>query len=263
MNPVPPPPFARGSSRFSLDGQVAVVTGGRRGLGRAMAGGLAEAGADVAVIAASAGPGDVEADVRAHGRRFCYLQADLCVADQRRGLIDRVAECLGRVDILVNNAGLQRRGAAIDYGQDAWHADLELLLSAVLDLSQQAARVMIRQGRGKIVQIASISSFQGARQIVGYATAKHGLVGLTKCLANEWAGQGINVNAIAPGIFQTEMADHVTSDPRKTAELLGRVPSGRFGAPDDLIGPVVFLASEASRHVHGAVLLVDGGWMGR
>jgi 2-dehydro-3-deoxy-D-gluconate 5-dehydrogenase len=248
---------------FSLRDRVAVVTGGRRGLGRAMARGLARAGANVAVIAASAKAGEVDAEVRAEGRELHYIQADLTVAAQRAGLIDRVVARFGKVDILVNNAGVQRRAAALDYPPEAWRDDMELLLTAVLDLSQQAARVMLPRRYGKIVQIASISSFQGARQIIGYATAKHGLIGLTKCLANEWAGQGINVNAIAPGIFETEMAAHVTADEKKTAEMLGRVPAGRFGTPDDIVGPLLFLASEASRHVHGAILLVDGGWMGR
>lgn len=248
---------------FELSGRVALVTGGRRGLGRAMALGLADAGADVAVVATAPEAAALEGEILSRGVRFLYLPADLRDRSQRSGLVDRVAEHFGRVDVLVNNAGLQQRGQAIDYPAAAWDADLELLLTAVLDLSQQAARVMIPQGAGKIVQIASISSFQGARQIIGYATAKHGLVGLTKCLANEWASLGINVNAIAPGIFETDMAAGVLADPVKSAELRGRVPAGRFGQPEDIVGPLLFLASDASRHVHGHVLLVDGGWMGR
>ncbi|MDQ7824271.1 MAG: SDR family oxidoreductase [Candidatus Eremiobacteraeota bacterium] len=248
---------------FSVSGKVALITGGRRGLGKAMALGLARAGALVAVAARSDNPGDLEREIGDAGGRLFYLPADLLKPDERMGLVDRVAAHYGRLDILVNNAGLQHRAPALDYPLAQWHDDFELMLTAVLDLSQQAAKVMIPRGGGKIIHIASISSFQGARQIVGYAAAKHALVGLTKCLANEWASSHINVNAIAPGLFVTEMASHVSSDPKKSAELLGRIPSGRFGEPEDMIGPVIFLASDASRHVHGHVLLVDGGWMGR
>lgn len=251
------------NNMFDLAGQVALVTGGRRGLGRAMVLGLADAGANIAVIAASPEAADIQREVADRGVGFHYIQADLTKRSERAGLVDRVVDCFGRLDILVNNAGAQQRAPAIDYAADTWDADIELLLTAVLDLSQQAARRMIPQQGGKIVQIASISSFQGARNIIGYATAKHGIVGLTKCLANEWAGLGINVNAIAPGIFETEMAAQVLADPIKTQELKSRVPAGRFGAPEDIVGPLLFLASSASRHVHGHVLLVDGGWMGR
>lgn len=248
---------------FDVSGRTALITGGRRGLGRAMALGLADAGANVAVVALNQEANDLAKEVLARGVQFHYFQADLTDRAQRAGLIHRVEKVAGQIDILVNNAGLQQRAPAIDYQPVAWDSDFELLLTAVLDLSQQAAHQMIARGYGKIIQMASISSFQGARQIVGYATAKHGIVGLTKCLANEWAALGINVNAIAPGIFETEMAAHVVADQAKSAELKGRIPAGRFGNPDDIVGPLLFLASNASRHVHGHVLLVDGGWMGR
>jgi 2-deoxy-D-gluconate 3-dehydrogenase len=192
-----------------------------------------------------------------------YLQANLAQRAQRADLVNRVLAQYGRLDILVNNAGFQQRAPVVGYPLDKWDLDLELMLTAVLDLSQQAAIAMAAQGGGKIIQIASISSFQGARQIVGYVTAKHALVGLTKCLANELASKNINVNAIAPGIFATDMAADVLADPVKSAELQGRIPAGRFGEPEDIVGPLLFLASQASRHVHGHVLLVDGGWMGR
>jgi 2-dehydro-3-deoxy-D-gluconate 5-dehydrogenase len=232
-------------------------------LGRAMALGLAEAGAKLAVVARSREADDLRRDVAALGSELLYLQADLLHKEQRAGLVDRVLQHYGELHILVNNAGVQRRAPAVSYELAEWEEDLGLLLTAIFDLSQQAARHMIGAGGGKIIHIASISSFQGARQIVGYATAKHGLVGLTKCLANEWAGLDINVNAIAPGLFETDMSGHVMADPVKKAELLGRIPSGRFGKPEDLVGPLLFLASDASRHVHGHVLVVDGGWMGR
>lgn len=251
------------SALFDISGQVALVTGGRRGLGRAMALGMADAGARVAVVAASPEASELQGELAGRGVDFLYIQADLTRRNEREGLVNQVVEHFGRLDILVNSAGLQQKGPAVDYATDAWDVDIELLLTAVLDLSQQAARHMILQGHGKIVQIASISSFQGARNIIGYSTAKHGLVGLTKCLANEWAALGINVNAIAPGIFETDMAAQTLADPIKAAELKGRVPAGCFGAPEDIVGPLLFLVSNASRHVHGHVLLVDGGWMGR
>ncbi len=248
---------------FDVSGKVALVTGGRRGLGKAMTLGLVQAGAQVAVVAKCTTADELEREIARLGGKCFYISADLSQPAERVGLVDQVIAHYGRLDILVNNAGIQVRAPAVDYALEQWHQDFEILLTAVLDLSQQAARVMLKQGGGKIIHIASISSFQGARQIIGYATAKHGLVGLTKCMANEWASQNINVNAIAPGLFETDMAAHVTTDPVKSAELRGRIPAGRFGKPEDLIGPLLFLASDASRHVHGHVLLVDGGWMGR
>ncbi len=248
---------------FDVRGKVAMVTGGRRGLGRAMALGLAEAGARVAVVARSPDPGDLSAEMDCRGAEWLYLCCDLTDRASRVGLVDRVVECFGAIDVLVNNAGIQRKAPAATYSLSQWDEDLELLLTAALDLSQQAFPRMAARGWGRVIHIASISSFQGAREIIGYATAKHGIVGLTKCMANEWAPHGINVNAIAPGLFETDMASAVTADPVRSAELKGRIPSGRFGKPEDLVGPLLFLASEASRHVHGTVLLVDGGWMGR
>lgn len=232
-------------------------------MGRGMALGLAEAGARLAVVAKSPEADELGRQITAVGAEFFYISADLSKPAAREGLIQRVVDRYGRLDILINNAAIYHREAALTYPIEQWNLDLEILLTAVLDLAQQAGRVMLAQGGGKIINIASVSSFQGSRQIIGYATAKHGLVGLTKCLANEWAGRNVHVNAIAPGLFETEMVSHIMNDPARTAEMLGRIPSGRFGKPEDLVGPVLFLASEASRHVHGHVLLVDGGWMGR
>jgi 2-dehydro-3-deoxy-D-gluconate 5-dehydrogenase len=225
--------------------------------------GLATAGARVAVAAKSEDAGDLARLFSESGFELFYIPADLSDPAQRACLVAKVTEHYGKLDILVNNAGHQHRAPILEYGAEQWGHDLEVMLTAVFDLSQQAARVMKVQGGGKIIQIASISSFQGARGIVGYSTAKHGLVGLTKCLANELAGLGINVNAIAPGLFETEMAVHVLTNIDQSRELKGRIPAGRFGKPDDVVGPLIFLASDASRHVHGHVLLVDGGWMGR
>jgi 2-deoxy-D-gluconate 3-dehydrogenase len=248
---------------FDVKNQVALVTGGRRGLGRAMALALMEAGARVAVVARSADSGDLEARAADLGIPFLYLARDLAARAQREDVIGAVVDHFGQLDILVNNAGLQQRAPLLDYAPAQWDADLALMLTAVFELAQQAGRHMVPRRRGKIVNIASISSFQGARGIVGYATAKHGLIGLTKCLANELAPHGVNVNGIAPGLFETDMAAHVMADDAKTRELKGRIPAGEFGKPEDLIGPLLFLVSGASRHVHGHTLLVDGGWMGR
>jgi 2-deoxy-D-gluconate 3-dehydrogenase len=225
--------------------------------------GLARAGAHIAVIATHPEASELQRAVESLGRRFRYFSADLRHERERHGLVARVADHFGRLDILVNNAGVQIKQPAMDYSLEAWDRDIALMLTAVLDLSQQAAKIMAAQKEGKIIHIASISSFQGARQIIGYAAAKHGLVGLTKCMANEWAALGINVNAIAPGIFETDMASDVVTNATKSAELRGRIPAGRFGRPDDIVGPLIFLSSNASCHVHGHVLLVDGGWMGR
>jgi len=248
---------------FDVAGRVALITGGRRGLGKAMALGLARAGASVAVVASSEHAEELAEEFRQLNAPLLYIQTNLLDRKQRAGLVERVIAHFGRLDILVNNAGLQHKAPAETYPPQMWDADFELMLTAILDLSQQAATPMIAQGSGKIIHLASISSFQGARQIIGYATAKHGLIGMTKCMANEWAASGINVNAIAPGIFATDMAAGVLADPVRSAEIRGRVPSGRFGAPEDIVGPLLFLASDASRHVHGHTLLVDGGWMGR
>ncbi|MGC4117472.1 MAG: SDR family oxidoreductase [Myxococcales bacterium] len=245
---------------FGVEGKVALVTGGRRGLGKAMSLALARAGASVVTVAKSADAPTVDSSL---AQRMDYLQADLLDRQGRAGLIDQVVQRFGRIDILVNNAGLQEKAPIAEYPQRQWDDDLELMLTAVFDLSRRAAETMAKQGGGKIVHIASVSSFQAARNIVGYTTAKHGLVGLTKAMANEWAPLNINVNAIAPGVFETDMAKGFLEDPKRAAEMKGRIPAGRFGRPEDLVGPLLFLVSEASRHVHGHVLLVDGGWMGR
>lgn len=248
---------------MSLTDKTAIVTGGRRGLGKAMALGLAEAGANIAVIARSGEPGDVGDQIIKKGRKFLYIQADLSVRNERDGIVDKVAEHFGQIDILINNAGIQQRNPLLEYNVEQWDMDISILLTAVFELSRQAAKIMIREGAGKIINMASISSFQGARQIIGYATAKHGIIGLTKCLANELAPYNINVNAIAPGLFETEMAEHVFKNREQSEIIRSRIPAARFGQPEDIVGPVLFLASNMSRHVHGHTLLVDGGWMGR
>lgn len=248
---------------FDFSGKVVAVTGGRRGIGRSLVQAFADCGASVAVVAGSVDDGGLRDELAHLPTDYRYYQVDLLDREKRTGLMERIVTDFGRIDILVNNAGCQSAASVFDYGLEQWDRDLELMLTSVFDLSVQAARFMRDHDGGKIVNIASISSFQGARNIVGYATAKHGLVGLTKCLANEMAALGINVNAVAPGIVDTDMAAAVFKDPVKAKELSGRVPAGRFATTDDVVPAVMFLASAESRFIHGHVLLVDGGWMGR
>lgn len=248
---------------FDFSGKVVAVTGGRRGIGRALVQSFAKYGASVAVIAKNEDDGGVLATLGSNAGKSRYYALDILDREKRGGLVNRIVSDFGKVDILINNAGFQTCASVFDYGLEQWDRDMELMLTALFDLSVQAARFMRNNGGGKIINMASISSFQGARNIVGYSTAKHGLVGLTKCLANELAAYEINVNAVAPGIVDTDMASGVFSDPVKCKELSGRVPAGRFATTDDIVPPVLFLASEESRFIHGHVLVVDGGWMGR
>jgi 2-deoxy-D-gluconate 3-dehydrogenase len=177
--------------------------------------------------------------------------------------VDRVVERFGRLDILVNCAGIQHRQPSTEFSLDKWDQIISLMLTAVFELSQQAARVMLRQGGGKIINIASVASFQGGWTVPAYTAAKSGVAGLTKAMANEWAAKNINVNAIAPGYFDTEMCKPIINDPVREPRIRERIPAGRWGTGEDLVGPLIFLASDASRYVHGHILLVDGGWMGR
>jgi 2-deoxy-D-gluconate 3-dehydrogenase len=248
---------------FDFSGQVVVVTGGRRGIGQALALAYYRAGAHVAIIAKSEDDGGLDELFSSSEQRCRYYSVDIAIREARNALVQSIVDDFGSVDILINNAGFQFPASIFDYGLTQWDHDVELMLTAVFDLSVQAARHMKDSGGGKIVNIASISSFQGAKNIVGYSTAKHGLVGLTKCLANELAGHGINVNAVAPGIVDTDMAAPVFNNKARLSELASRVPAGRFATTDDIVPPVLFLTSEASKFIHGHVLIVDGGWMGR
>ena len=248
---------------FDVSGKVALVTGGLRGLGLAMTQGLAGAGVRIAVAAASKDHRELKQSIAILGGELAYFQTDLSDRQARRGLINKVVRRFGRLDILVNCAGIQHREPALEFDQVKWDSIISLMLTAVFELSQQAARVMKNQGGGKIINIASLASFHGGWTVPAYAAAKHGIVGLTKALANEWASLNINVNAIAPGYFKTDMCAALVSDPVREPKILERIPAGRCGEPADLIGPLLFLSSEASRYVHGHVLLVDGGWMTR
>ena len=250
-------------SLFDLSGRVALVTGGRRGLGLAMSEGLVAAGAKLACIGSSPDCAELHSRVEACGGEFAYLQADLADRSQRNGLVAKVVERFGRLDILVNCAGIQYRQPAMEFDLTRWDEIISLMLTGVFELSQQAAKVMERQGGGKIINIASVCSFQGGLTIPAYTAAKHGIAGLTKALANEWAAKNIHVNAIAPGYFDTEMCEAIVNDPIREPKIRDRIPAGRWGKPEDLVGPLLFLASDASNYVDGHALVVDGGWMGR
>jgi 2-deoxy-D-gluconate 3-dehydrogenase len=248
---------------FDITGRVAMVTGARRGLGLALATGLAQAGAKLVAVGTQADCKELRRNVEQAAGELLYLQADLADRRQRAGLVDKAVKKYGRLDILVNCAGIQHRQPAMEFDLDAWDRVVSLMLTGVFELSQQAARVMAAQGGGKIIQIASVASFQGGWTVPAYAAAKHGVAGLTKALANEWAAKNIHVNAIAPGYFDTDMCEAIKNDPVREPKIRERIPAGRWGKPEDLVGPLLFLASDASNYVDGHVLLVDGGWMGR
>ncbi len=249
---------------FRLDGKVALGTGVGRGLGQAMALGLAEAGADIAGLYHTRYE-ETQALIEALGRRFLPLPCDLREASvtQLNAVVDRVVGEMGGLDILVNNAGIIRRAPALEIGEQDWDDVIRVNLKALFFLAQAAARVMVRQGKGKIINVASMLSFQGGILVAPYAAAKSGVAGLTRALANEWAAQGINVNAIAPGYMATDVTAPLRADPRRNPAILARIPAGRWGEPADLKGAVVFLASAASDYVHGAIVPMDGGWLAR
>ena len=248
---------------FSLQGKVALVSGANTGLGQAMAIALAEAGADVAALGRT-DPADTAQAVRAAGRRFHWVEASLDTPAPIPAIIETVERELGGIDILVNNAGTIRRNDALDFSEDDWDAVMGVNLKTVFFLSQAVARRLVERKRpGKIVNIASMLSFQGGIRVASYTASKSGLLGLTRLLANEWAAHGINVNAIAPGYFETNNTTALRADEKRQREIVARIPTGRWGVPADLAGAVVFLASAASDYVHGTVLPVDGGWLAR
>jgi len=249
---------------FRLEGKVALVTGVGRGLGQAMAVGLAEAGADIAGLYRTHFE-ESQAQIEALGRRFLPVPCDLQRASvaQLNEVVAQVAGKMGRLDILVNNAGIIRRAPALEFREEDWDDVIQVNLKALFFLSQAAARIMVEQGGGKIIHIASMLSFQGGILIPPYTAAKSGVAGLTRALANEWAARGINVNAIAPGYMATDNTAPLRADPVRNPAIVARIPAGEWGEPEELKGAVVFLASEASRYVHGASVPVDGGWLAR
>jgi 2-deoxy-D-gluconate 3-dehydrogenase len=249
---------------FRLQGRVALVTGLGRGLGQAMALGLAEAGADIAVIYQS-NYQETQDKIESLGRRFLAIQCDLSQATvgELGGIVDQVVRELGRLDILVNNAGIIRRAPAVEFSEQDWDDVMQVNLKSAFFLSQAAAKVMMREGGGKIIHIVSMLSFQGGILVPSYTAAKSGLAGLTREMANEWASKGINVNAIAPGYMATDNTAPLRADPERSSAILARIPAGRWGEPQDLGGVVVFLASAASDYMHGAIIPVDGAWLAR
>ena len=251
------------STPFNLTGQLAVVTGAKRGIGFAMAEALAAAGADVIGVSATleASGSAVQKAVEAHGRRFEARAVDFA---DRAAVLSLGEELSTRsVDILVNNAGTIERAPAAEHPLELWDRVLEVDLSSQFALTQLLARPMLARGRGKVIFTASLLTFQGGINVPGYAAAKSGIGGLTKALANEWAQHGVNVNAIAPGYIATDNTQALQDDPDRSASILGRIPAGRWGRASDLGGATVFLASAASDYVSGVVLPVDGGWLGR
>lgn len=248
---------------FDVSEKIVLVTGGRRGLGRAIAEQFAKAGATVGVAASSSNAGDLANAMKRTGARWRYFQADLSDRIARKKLMDDAVEAFGRINVLVNCAGIQHRQPAIDFKLEKWDEIISLMLTGVFELAQYAARAMEKQGGGKIINIASLNSFQGGLTIPAYAAAKHGVLGLTRALANEWAAKNINVNAVAPGYFDTDMCAGIKNDPVREPQIRARIPAGRWGKPEELTGAVLFLASEASAYIHGQTIVVDGGWLGR
>ncbi|MEV4362378.1 SDR family oxidoreductase [Nonomuraea sp. NPDC049625] len=250
---------------FDLTGRLAVVTGARRGIGRAMARALAEAGADVIGVSANLEESGsaVEKDVLAAGRTFEAIRTDFADAEAVRALATDLAGRERPVDILVNNAGTIRRAPTAEHADADWELVLQVNLSAQFTLTRAVGAAMVSRGYGKILFTASLLSFQGGINVPGYTAAKHGVAGLTKALANEWAPHGVNVNAIAPGYIATDNTQALQDDPARSRAILDRIPAGRWGTADDLAGATVFLASDAAAYVHGTVLPVDGGWLGR
>jgi 2-deoxy-D-gluconate 3-dehydrogenase len=248
---------------FDLAGKVTVVTGANTGLGQAMAVALAAAGANVALVGRSA-PDETRAKIESLGRKTAVIMADLsdtqCVAD----VIAQSQAALGSVDILVNNAGIIRRNDSLEFTIEDWDAVMATNLKVPFFLAQAAAKSMLQAGRGgKIINIASLLSFQGGIRVASYTASKSGLAGITRLLANEWAGKGINVNAIVPGYFATNNTEALRADAQRNKEILSRIPAGRWGDPAELGGAAVFLASSAADYVHGAMIPVDGGWLAR
>ncbi|MDE9618409.1 2-dehydro-3-deoxy-D-gluconate 5-dehydrogenase KduD [Citrobacter portucalensis] len=248
---------------FRLEGKVAIVTGCDTGLGQGMAVALAEAGCDVVGVNRKI-PHETAEKINALGRRFMAIQADLSQQDALASIVTQTVSAFGRVDILVNNAGTIRRQDALDFSEEDWDDVMNLNLKSVFFLSQAVARQFLAQGNGgKIINIASMLSFQGGIRVPSYTASKSGVLGITRLLANEWAAKGINVNAIAPGYMATNNTQQLRADSERNQEIIDRIPAGRWGTPNDLKGPVVFLASPASDYIHGYTLAVDGGWLAR
>ena len=249
--------------RFSLKGKIALVTGSSRGLGAGIAMALAEAGADVAIHGSRAVPEAMQQLIKKTGANSLAVVGDVSDASVCARLVEQVVNHFGAIDILVNNAGIIRRAPAVEHSEEDWQAVIDTNLSSVFRLTKHAGKYMLAQGSGKVINIASVLTFQGGVFVPSYAAAKGGVGQLTKAFANEWAAKGVNVNAIAPGYMTTDNTEALRANPERSRQIMERIPAGRWGCPDDLAGAVVFLASSASDYVHGHVLVVDGGWLSR
>ncbi|MBP6673402.1 MAG: 2-dehydro-3-deoxy-D-gluconate 5-dehydrogenase KduD [Bacteroidetes bacterium] len=247
---------------FSLHGKTAVITGASTGLGRGMAVALARAGADCVLVSRSV-PDDTVNEITALGRNVHVVQADVAERESTERIITGAMQAFGRIDILVNNAGIIRRNDALEFTEQEWDDVMDVNVRSAFFLSQAAAKQMIVQGKGKIINIASLLSFQGGIRVPSYAASKGAIVQVTKAMANEFASKGINTNAIAPGYMVTNNTDEIRNDEGRHSAITSRIPMGRWGTPEDLSGAVIFLASSASDYVNGHVLVVDGGWLAR
>jgi 2-deoxy-D-gluconate 3-dehydrogenase len=248
---------------FKLTGKVAIVTGSRTGLGQGMAFGLAEAGADIVGVDLN-NLGETRNGVEERGRKFLGIEADLSNIKVIENILTQTVQKFGHMDILINNAGIIRRADAVDFSEKDWDDVINVNLKTVFFFSQAAAKQFLKQKTGgKIISVASLLSFQGGIRVPSYTASKSGVMGITRLMANEWAQHNINVNAIAPGYMATDNTAPLRKDPKRSEEILGRIPAGRWGLPDDLKGIAVFLASEASRYINGYTIAVDGGWLAR
>lgn len=250
---------------FDLTGKTALVTGGNKGIGRGMALGLAEAGADIIVAASSVEMqgSNIEKEVNELGRKFRAYRVDLSDREALYGFTQKVLQENSAIDILINNAGIIKRKPAAEHPDEFWDEVLAVNLDAPFILAREFGKHMLGRGKGKIVFTCSLLSFQGGINVPGYAASKGALASLVKALANEWAGKGINVNGIAPGYISTDNTALLRADEERSKAILDRIPANRWGEPDDFKGPAIFLSSDAGDYVHGTVLTVDGGWMGR
>jgi 2-dehydro-3-deoxy-D-gluconate 5-dehydrogenase len=252
-------------NKFSLEGKTALVTGCKRGIGKAMAIGLAEAGANIIGVSISLEPfnSDVQKEVEARGREFKAYQCDFSKRESLYEFISKVKADFSQIDILVNNAGTILRAPISDHPDEMWDKVIEVNQNAQFILTREIGNDMIKRGYGKVVFIASLLTFQGGITVPGYAASKGAVGQLTMAFANEWAGKGINVNAIAPGYIATDNTKALRNNSERANSILSRIPAGRWGSPEDFAGPTVFLCSDASSYMHGSITLVDGGWMGR
>ncbi len=248
---------------FSLEGKVAMVTGGNTGIGQALAYGLATAGADIFIVTHNDDWSETRELIEGLGRRVEFFQTDLTKIEGIEASVEKCVEYYGRIDILVNNAGTIRRTPLLEYKDEDWQAVMDINLNTVYYLSQRVARLMVDQGSGKIINIASMLSFQGGKFVPPYTASKHGVAGLTKAFANELAEKGVQINAIAPGYIKTANTAPIRADENRNKEILSRIPTGRWGETSDLVGTVVFLSSRAADYVNGSVVAVDGGWLVR